>query len=69
MERTNKITIDGDEFSFQPGETILQVAERNAINIPTLCYIKGSNPTGACRICLVEVKGARTFSRLVPHLL
>ncbi len=61
MERTNKITIDGDEFSFKPGETILQVAERNAINIPTLCYIKGFNPTGACRICVVEVKGARNL--------
>ena len=61
MDRKDKITINGDEFSFKPGETILQVAERNGIDIPTLCYIKGSVPTGACRICVVEVKGARNL--------
>jgi NADH dehydrogenase/NADH:ubiquinone oxidoreductase subunit G len=61
VDRKDKITINGDEFSFKPGETILQVAERNGIDIPTLCYIKGLNPTGACRMCVVEVKGARNL--------
>ena len=58
----NIIVIDGQEFSFENGETILQVAERNGIFIPTLCYLKtGATPTGACRVCLVEVKGARSL--------
>jgi len=55
------LVIDGQEFSFTPGETILEVARRNGIDIPTLCYLKGATPTGACRICLVEVEGARTL--------
>ena len=53
--------MDGQEFSLTSGETILQVARRNGIDIPTLCYLKGASPTGACRICLVEVEGARTL--------
>jgi formate dehydrogenase major subunit len=57
----SKLTIDGRELEFTPGETILQVAWRNGVRIPTLCYLKDATPTGACRICLVEVKGARTL--------
>ena len=58
----NIIVIDGQEYSFEPGETILQVAEKNGIFIPTLCYLaKGISPTGACRVCLVEVEGARSL--------
>jgi len=49
--------------SFEPGETILEVAEKNAIHIPTLCHLKDAIPTGACRICVVEIEGARN---LVP---
>jgi predicted molibdopterin-dependent oxidoreductase YjgC len=55
------ITIDGKTFRFERGETILEVASRNGIFIPTLCYLKGATPTGACRICLVEVEGARNL--------
>ena len=55
------IVINGNEFSFQPGETILKIAERNSIDIPTLCHLKGATPTGACRICVVEVEGARSL--------
>jgi len=61
MTTENKIFIDGNELSFEPGETILQVAHRNSIDIPTLCYLKGTNGTGACRVCVVEVEGARTL--------
>ncbi len=61
METSNMILIDGRELTFFPGETILQVARRNGIEIPTLCYMKNASPTGACRICLVEVEGARTL--------
>lgn len=55
------MVIDGNEYAFTPGETILDVARRHGIDIPTLCYMKGLTPTGACRICLVEVDGARTL--------
>ena len=55
------ITLNDQTFSFEPGETILEVARRNDIDIPTLCYLKGATPTGACRICVVEVKNARNL--------
>ncbi len=61
MESGNMILINGHEFTYFPGETILQVARRNGIEIPTLCYMKNASPTGACRICLVEVEGARSL--------
>jgi predicted molibdopterin-dependent oxidoreductase YjgC len=54
----NIITINGIKYEFNPGETILEVARRNGVYIPTLCHLKGASPTGACRICVVEVKGA-----------
>jgi predicted molibdopterin-dependent oxidoreductase YjgC len=59
MDSENTIKINGREFQFEPGETILQVATRNGIDIPTLCYLKEALPTGGCRICLVEVEGDR----------
>jgi predicted molibdopterin-dependent oxidoreductase YjgC len=61
MGAENIITIDGQEFSFTTGETILKVAQRNGFDIPTLCYLKGATPTGACRMCVVEVEGARAL--------
>jgi predicted molibdopterin-dependent oxidoreductase YjgC len=61
MDAQNTIVINGNEFSFTPGETILQVAERNSVPIPTLCHLKNTTPTGQCRICVVEVKGARSL--------
>ena len=61
MPSENSILINGNKFSFEPGDTILEVARRNSIDIPTLCYLKGATPTGACRMCVVEVKGARSL--------
>jgi len=61
MDERNSIVINGNEFIFNPGETILEVAKRNHIDIPTLCHLKGATPTGECRICVVEVEGARTL--------
>lgn len=58
MDKDNVMKINGKTCEFEPGETILQVATRNDIHIPTLCYLKGAHPTGACRMCIVEVKGA-----------
>ena len=54
---TGKIIIDGKQCSFSEGETILDIALRNKIDIPVLCYLKDVAETGACRICLVEVEG------------
>ena len=56
-----QVTINGRSFHFQTGQTILEVAAENDIKIPTLCHLKGATPTGACRICVVEVEGARTL--------
>ncbi|RLF56914.1 MAG: hypothetical protein DRN37_07375, partial [Thermoplasmata archaeon] len=61
MEKEKTIVINGSEFVFSDGETILEVAKRNGIDIPTLCYLKGASPTGSCRICVVEVEGARNL--------
>jgi len=61
MDANQFIVMNGKELVFEPGETILDVARRNGIDIPTLCYLKGASPTGACRICLVEVEGARNL--------
>jgi len=63
MDDHNMLVMNGNDFTFEPGETILDVARRQGIDIPTLCHLKGATPTGACRICVVEVEGART---LVP---
>ena len=59
MTAENTIVINGNAWSFEPGETILEVARRNDIDIPTLCHLKGANPTGVCRVCVVEVEGAK----------
>ncbi|MFH1729714.1 MAG: molybdopterin-dependent oxidoreductase [Pseudomonadota bacterium] len=57
----NTIKLNGHVYTFTPGETILDVARRNNVWIPTLCHLKGAHPTGACRICLVEAKGGRAL--------
>ena len=51
----------GMSFTFEPGDTILDVAHRHNIDIPTLCHLKSAEPTGACRVCVVEVEGARSL--------
>ncbi len=55
---TSTAAIDGRPVTFSPGETILAVAERAGIDIPTLCHHPGLTPEGGCRLCLVEVSGA-----------
>ena len=58
---THQMVINSKEIHFNAGQTILEVARENQIQIPTLCHLKGTTPTGACRICVVEVQGARTL--------
>ena len=57
----NIITIDGRQLEFEKEETLVEVARRNGIFIPTLCHMRGTRPTGACRVCVVEVEGARAL--------
>ena len=54
-----KLTINGAQVSGREGMTILEVAQENGIDIPTLCYSPDLRPIGACRICVVEVEGSR----------
>ncbi|NLU36201.1 MAG: 2Fe-2S iron-sulfur cluster binding domain-containing protein [Clostridiales bacterium] len=56
-----KLTIDGIQVEVPKGTTVLKAARSANIQIPTLCYLKGINEIGACRMCLVEVKGARNL--------
>lgn len=58
MDMVN-IKINGREFAVPKNATVLEAARFAGIDIPTLCYLKDINEIGACRLCLVEVKGAR----------
>lgn len=60
MEMVN-ITIDGKKIQVPKDYTVLQAAREAGVEIPTLCYLKGINEIGACRMCVVEVKGARSL--------
>ena len=55
------ITIDGIKTKVPENMTVLEAAKSIGIDIPTLCFLKGINEIGDCRICLVEVEGARGF--------
>ena len=61
MEEFVTLTIDGQEVKAKKGSTILQAARGAGIDIPTLCYLKDIHETGDCRMCIVEVEGARGF--------
>lgn len=52
------LKIDGKSVQIAAGATILEAAETVGVKIPTLCYLKKISPTGACRVCVVEVAGA-----------
>ena len=60
MEKV-KIIIDGKILEVPSDYTVLKAARMAHIDIPTLCYMEGINEIGACRMCLVEVKGARAL--------
>ena len=53
------VKINGREYEVPAGSKIIDAARIAKIDIPTLCYLKDVNEIGACRLCLVEVKGAR----------
>ena len=56
------LRINGIDVEVPAGSTILQAAQKIGIRIPTLCYLKDINAIGACRMCVVEVKGARAYA-------
>jgi len=62
------ITINNKRIAAVEGDTIMEAARRNNINIPGLCQLEGVHKVGSCRICVVEVEGARTLqaSCIVP---
>jgi bidirectional [NiFe] hydrogenase diaphorase subunit len=57
------LKVDGKEVCASEHQTILEVARENGIDIPTLCHFNGLKGIGACRLCLVEVKGS---NKLLP---
>lgn len=59
--------INGRNVTVPEDMTVLEAAKLNNIDIPTLCYLRGINQIGACRMCLVEVKGARALQAACVH--
>jgi len=60
MEKVT-LKINGQEITVPADYTVLQAAREAGIDIPTLCYLKDVSKTGSCRMCVVEVKGARNL--------
>lgn len=63
MANVVTLTINGQDVSGHDDETILEVAQAHKIFIPTICHLDGLSDVGACRMCLVEVKGS---NKLLP---
>ena len=64
---TVNLKINGMPVTAPAGSTVLEAARSAGIKIPTLCYLKAINEIGACRMCLVEVKGARSLVTSCVH--
>jgi iron-only hydrogenase group A len=56
-----EMQVDGRAIEAKEGETILSALKREGIHVPTLCYMEGLLPSGACRMCIVELEGAPNF--------
>ena len=61
--RSIEIKIDGESVAVAEGSTILDAAKKLGIDTPTLCFLESLSPVNVCRVCVVELEGART---LVP---
>ena len=55
------LTVNGKEVQIEEGKTVLDAARAAGVHVPTLCFIENKPPLGACRVCLVEVEGAKTL--------
>ena len=53
------LTIDDKKVEVEDGTTILRAAQKQGINIPTLCDFKSLTPYGSCRVCMAEIPGSR----------
>ncbi len=62
MHQDISLKINDTALTLEPGATILETARRHGIFIPTLCHLEHTSPTGACRMCVVEIRGARTLA-------
>jgi len=60
---TLTIEVNGRKVEAKKGETILSALKREGVKVPTLCYLENLAPSGACRMCVVEVEGS---ANLVP---
>jgi iron-only hydrogenase group A len=56
-----EMKVDGRTIEAKEGETILSALKREGIHVPTLCHLEGLLPSGACRMCVVEMEGAGNF--------
>lgn len=56
-----EMKVDGRTIEAKEGETILSALKREGIHVPTLCHLEGLLPSGACRMCVVELEGAPNF--------
>ena len=61
------LTIDNIPVETVEGDTILHAAKLAGVEIPTLCYMRGINEAGACRVCVVEIEGARSLQAACVH--
>ena len=62
------LRIDGVDVAGSAGQTVLDVARENGIDIPTLCHLDGLSDVGACRLCCVEVAGKRPLAACVTEV-
>lgn len=56
---TSKLSMDGKEISVEQGQTLLEAARENGMDIPTICFHEATTSNALCRICVVEVEGMR----------
>ena len=57
-----EVTIDGHKVQVEPGATLLDACRKLGIDVPTLCWAENLTPVNVCRVCVVEVEGARTLA-------
>ena len=67
MDNMVNVKIDGISVSVPAGSTVLEAAHAAGVKIPTLCYLRGINQIGSCRICVVEATGARGLVAACMH--
>jgi NADP-reducing hydrogenase subunit HndD len=59
---TVKIKVNFKEYEVEANQTVLQAVRKIGIQVPSLCFLKDINQSGACRVCVVEIKGLRSLA-------